>query len=80
MSPNWISAWNPLGASATTRLKSCLDIRGIALDGARRECGKVAEMLAMVGHDGRRSGDGAGSENPGVGGSIPSQPTILPAT
>jgi len=25
-------------------------------------------------------GDGGRSENPGVGGSIPSQPTILPAT
>src|SRR5258706_14287330 len=74
--PNSTSAWNPLGHSATTRLKSCVDIRGIALKGERRDCRKVAGMLAMVGHDGRQSGGGAGSENPGVGGSVPSQPPI----
>ena len=63
--------------SATTRLKSCVGIRGIALGGERRDCRKVAGMLAMVERDGCRTRGGAGSENPGVGGSIPSQPTIL---
>ena len=53
-----------LSYSATTRLKSCVGIRGIALESDGRDCRKVA--VAIVGHDGCRSRGVAGSENPGV--------------